>query len=144
MEDQIRDWQLRGEQLVDIFCRDPKQRQQAATDLAYIGIRIRHESGRQAVRGDLEVTAESVLPSEVMERLWQSAQQDDRRTVQCEAVFAMGELGGQESVDLLVTYLKEHELSSDSELHRALARALAKLAGPTARDYLLRDPSPAG
>ena len=87
-EDEVRQW-------LKVFRTDTDARLRAATELGLIGIRCRKQG--KSVPGSLDKAASSVFPGISFADFLETALSDGREQVQCEAVFAVGELAGEPS-----------------------------------------------
>ena len=129
-------WENEVSQWIELFKTDTNIRLSAATELAFIGIRCRTEG--KSVRGDFTKAATSVFPGISLEDFFELAMSDEREQVQCEAVLAIGELGGEQMIEPLLKRLLK--LPSTSKLHAAIIRAVGKIGGPEIREYLFNHP----
>jgi hypothetical protein len=123
-------------QWLEVFRTDTDARLRAATELGLIGIRCRKQG--KSVRGSLDKAASSVFPGISFAGFLETALSDGREQVQCEAVFAVGELAGEEVIEPLLECLEG--LKPDSTLHTSTMRALTRIGGPKVTDYLLSQP----
>ncbi|MBP7998109.1 MAG: hypothetical protein KA314_15560 [Chloroflexi bacterium] len=121
---------------LDLFIKDSHKRLRAATELGLIGIRSRRHG--PCVRGDLTHAAAAVFPALSLSSFLTVALTDSRESVQCEAIFAIGELGGPEIASLLLDELPRH--TPTSKLYNTIVRALGKIGGDLIRRAFLQQP----
>lgn len=131
-ENEVRQW-------VELFIKDSSARKYAAAKLGFIGIRYRKErKDSSSVRGNLARAASSVVPKISFLKFLDALFMDKREDVQCEAIFALGELAGEEIVEPLLKYIQS--APADSDLHTAIISSLSKIGGSSVESLLRQFP----
>lgn len=118
---------------LDLFETHPSARAQAATAMALIGMRYRAPNRRG--RGTMKAAAAAVFSELPLDHFLTQALQDNDPHVQCEAIFALGELAGAEVVPSLCQRLAD--VASDTRLYAAIVQTLGKIGGQEAFNYLV-------
>ena len=115
----------------------PQERVQAASQLRAVAVRAR---GAVRTRGTLTRAVEPVIPSRDLTDVLKELQTQPSE-VRCEAAFALGEIGGDDMVELLAELAKDPE----SSVRLIVADALGRIGGPKAVEALMtiakNDPS---
>jgi hypothetical protein len=122
-------------QWMQLFKTDTRARKRAATEMAYLG--MRHRARSRAERVDAAPGVPDPYPGLAAGELiafLDAALSDPREQIQCEAIFAVGELAGLDMLSPLAERL--HCVDQGSCVHAELRRSIAKIGGVEAYQIL--------
>jgi hypothetical protein len=138
-EEKIKQWIEKGKEWIDLFLSDKDARLQAATELGIIG-KCLHREYPSLTWGDLEESARIIFPPETLSPFLTEALAENNVLVQCEAILAVGELGGGTAAQELIGYMRQR-MPTDAALYKEIVHALGKIGGTEIAKFLEEQPS---